>query len=215
MSAFMLLILIPLWYNLIVPVLLVYNIEVAPLKSVTFGGISAGLSFLCAGCLQLRIEDNQLLQSTNSGAAQLSILWQLPQFFFIMMGEVLLSIPGLQFAFEQAPPAMKSVLTAAWFCNNAFGNLIIVAVTEWQPFKLQSNEYFFYATLMFVAMLVYCGGVLANKHFVIRASFIVLINILELSSPSFSESTISTQSVRQAMVLNRRQNTRSRAIENG
>lgn len=78
-----------------------------------------------------------------SGAAQLSILSQLPQFFFIMMGEVLLSIAGLQFAFEQAPPAMKSVLTAAWFCNNAFGNLIIVAVTEWQPFKLQSNEYFF------------------------------------------------------------------------
>lgn len=152
----MLLILIPLWYNLIVPVLLVYNIEVAPLKSVTFGGISAALSFVCAGFLQLRIEDNNVLQSTDSGAAQLSILWQLPQFFFIMMGEVLLSIPGLQFAFEQAPPSMKSVLTAAWFCNNAFGNLIIVAVTEWQPFKQQSNEYFFYAMLMFVAMLVFC-----------------------------------------------------------
>lgn len=157
----MLLFMIPLWHHLIVPTLLIYNIEVAPLKSVTFGGISAGLSFLCAGCLQLQIEDNnnnnhQLVQSINSEVTQLSILWQMPQFFLIMMGEVLLSIPGLQFSFTQAPPSMKSVLTAAWYCNNAFGNLIIVAITEWQPFELQSTEYFFYAILMFVAMLTFC-----------------------------------------------------------
>lgn len=50
---------------------------------------------------------------------------------------------------------MKSVLTAAWYCNNAFGNLIVVAITEWQPFKQQSKEYFFYATLMFVAMVIF------------------------------------------------------------
>lgn len=153
----MLLILIPLWHNLIIPLLLIYNIEVAPLKSVIYGGICAGLSFVCAAFLQLQIEENQngLLQSTNSENEQLSILWQMPQFFLIMMGEVLLSIPGLQFSFTQAPPSMKSVLTAAWYCNNAFGNLIIVAITEWQPFKLQSNEYFFYATLMFAAMVMF------------------------------------------------------------
>lgn len=155
MSAFMLLILIPLWHNLIIPMLLAHNIEIAPLKSVIYGGICAGLSYLCAGWLQLRIEDNQLLQSTSAGVEKLSIMWQMPQFFFIMMGEVLLSIPGLQFSFTQAPPSMKSVLTAAWYCNNAFGNLIIVGVTEWQPFKHQSDEYFFYAILMFIAMMIF------------------------------------------------------------
>lgn len=156
MSAFMVLLLIPLWHNMLLPMLSTYNIEIAPLKSVTCGGISAGLSFLCAGWLQLSIEDNKLLESPSSGAAQLSILWQMPQFFLIMMGEVLLSIPGLQFSYTQAPPSMKSVLTAAWYCNNAVGNLIIVGVTEWHPFELQSNEYFFYATLMFMAMLAFC-----------------------------------------------------------
>lgn len=156
MSALMLLILIPLWHSLIIPILLTYNIEIAPLKSVIYGGICTGLSFVCAGWLQLQIEDNELLlQSTTSEHINLSILWQIPQFFLIMMGEVLLSIPGLQFSFTQSPPSMKSVMTAAWYCNSAFGNLIIVAVTEWQPFKQQSNEYFFYATLMFVAMIAF------------------------------------------------------------
>lgn len=154
MGAILLLILIPLWQSVVLPLLFYFNIEISALKSVTMGGICAALSFACAGILQLQIESNHLLGII--GVQQPSILWQMPQFFLIMMGEVLLSIPGLQFSFTQAPPAMKSVLTAAWFCNNAFGNLIVVAITEWQPFKRQSNEYFLYATLMFIAILIFC-----------------------------------------------------------
>lgn len=52
-----------------------------------------------------------------------------------MIGEVLLSIPGIQFAFLQAPQSMKTVLTAFWFINNAFGNLIVVFITELKPVK--------------------------------------------------------------------------------
>lgn len=158
MGALMLLILIPLWQNVIIPLLLLTNIKIEPLQSVALGGFTAALSFVCAACLQLKIESNQLLMVQN----QPSILWQMPQFFLIMMGEVLLSIPGLQFSFTQAPPSMKSVLTATWFCNNAFGNLIVVAITQWKPFKLQSNEYFLYASLMLSAVLIFIW--IANNY---------------------------------------------------
>lgn len=67
----------------------------------------------------------------------ISVLWQLPQFTLLMVGEVLLAIPGIQFAFTQAPSSMKSVLTAAWFINNAFGNIIVVFITELKPFRRQ------------------------------------------------------------------------------
>lgn len=131
------------------------KIEIIPLKSIMLGGVSAALSFLCAGILQLHIE------KTN-GLEQLSVLWQGPQFLFIMLGEVWLSIPGLTFSFTQAPPSMKSIITAAWFCNNAFGNLIVVAITEMHLFKMQSSEYFLYAALMGVAMVLFCW--IANTY---------------------------------------------------
>lgn len=83
------------------------------------------------------------------------ILWQLPQFFLLMMGEILLSIPGLQFSFTEAPTSMKSVLTASWFINNAIGNLIVVVITELQPVCRQSSEFFLYAALMFLGIFTF------------------------------------------------------------
>lgn len=50
---------------------------------------------------------------------------------------------------------MKSVVTAAWFLNNAFGNLIVVLITELKMFSSQSDEFFFYAVLMVVAIVFY------------------------------------------------------------
>lgn len=157
MGAIMLLILIPVWQNLVLPLLALARVEIPPLKSVTMGGVCAALSFACAGFLQLAIERNKIT-GVNATAQdqQYSILWQMPQFFLIMMGEVLLSIPGLQFSFTQAPPSMKSVLTAAWFCNNAFGNLIVVVITETHPFSDRSSEFFLYSALMFLAICAFC-----------------------------------------------------------
>jgi len=72
-----------------------------------------------------------------------------------MLGELLLSIPGLQFAFTQAPSSMKSVVTASWFLNNAFGNLIVVLITELNVLSSQKAEYFFYAVLMLVCIIIF------------------------------------------------------------
>lgn len=150
-GALLLLIQIPLWQNICVPTLLLCNIKISPLKSIMMGGFSAALSFLCAAILQLNIEHRLLSESMD----KISILWQLPQFTLIMLGEVWLSIPGLSFSFTQSPPQMRSVMTAAWFCNNAFGNLIVIIFTELQLFKLQSNEYFMYSALMLGAILLF------------------------------------------------------------
>lgn len=40
----------------------------------------------------------------------INMLWQLPQFFVITVGEVLFSVTGLEFSYSQAAPTMKSVL---------------------------------------------------------------------------------------------------------
>lgn len=147
----LLLFLIPFWEKLIMPTLRTHKIQISTLQSIAMGGFSAAFSFFCAAILQFCIECRA---ATNS--EQLSIFWQLPQFILLMLGEVWLSIPGLNLSFTQSPPTMRSVMTAAWFCNNAFGNLIVIAITEWHPFKFDSNEYLLYGYLMFIAILIFC-----------------------------------------------------------
>lgn len=69
------------------------------------------------------------------------MMWLLPQYIIITMGEVMFSVTGLQFAFTQAPESMKSILTAGWLLTVAFGNLIVVIVAEVSFFSRQvSNE---------------------------------------------------------------------------
>uniref|UniRef100_A0A1A9WRS8 Major facilitator superfamily (MFS) profile domain-containing protein n=1 Tax=Glossina brevipalpis TaxID=37001 RepID=A0A1A9WRS8_9MUSC len=141
-------ILIPFWQYIVKPVLFkLCNYEIKPLQSVALGALFSALSFICAALLQRHI----YLQPPKS----VIVTWQIPQFLLLMLGELLLSIPGLQFAFTQAPPSMKSVVTAAWFLNNAFGNLIVVIFKELALFNNQSDEFFFYGIIMFIGLMVY------------------------------------------------------------
>uniref|UniRef100_A0A183CDQ3 Uncharacterized protein n=1 Tax=Globodera pallida TaxID=36090 RepID=A0A183CDQ3_GLOPA len=41
-----------------------------------------------------------------------NILWQVPQLFVVTVGEILLSVTGLEFSYSQAAPSMKSVVQA-------------------------------------------------------------------------------------------------------
>lgn len=67
------------------------------------------------------------------------ILWLIPQYVIITMGEVMFSVTGLEFAFTQAPASMKSLLQASWLLTVAFGNLIVVIVAEISIFDRQAS----------------------------------------------------------------------------
>ncbi|XP_043278431.1 peptide transporter family 1 isoform X2 [Venturia canescens] len=83
------------------------------------------------------------------------ILWLIPQYIIITMGEVMFSVTGLEFAFTQAPATMKSLLQAGWLLTVAFGNLIVVIVAEVKFFNEQSSEFFLFAALMTVDMIIF------------------------------------------------------------
>lgn len=138
---------IPLWQYVFGPLLKHFNLELNPLQSCAIGGVCSAFSFVAAGVLQEMIYTEPY--------KSISIVWQMPQFALIMLGELFLSIPGLQFAFTQAPLSMKSVVTAAWFLNNAFGNLLVVIITESKILQSQSAGYFFYAVLMIVSIIIF------------------------------------------------------------
>lgn len=131
----LMLIQIPLWQK-IINFMERRNIHISSLESVSLGGICAGLSFVCSGFLQYRIDSDHEHPP--------SILWQFPSFILIMAGEVLISVPGLKFCYTHAPSSMKSVLTAIWFINNAFGNLIVAVLSQLRLIESRSIEFFFY-----------------------------------------------------------------------
>jgi dipeptide/tripeptide permease len=65
------------------------------------------------------------------------MLWLLPQYIIITMGEVMFSVTGLEFSFTQSAVSMKSILQACWLLTVAFGNVIVVVIAEAKFFESQ------------------------------------------------------------------------------
>lgn len=84
-----------------------------------------------------------------------SILLLIPQYVIMTLGEVMFSVTGIEFSYSQAPVSMKSVLQACWLLTVAFGNVIVVIIAELKIFESQAFEFFLFAGLMFVDMIIF------------------------------------------------------------
>ncbi|PIO70578.1 hypothetical protein TELCIR_07563 [Teladorsagia circumcincta] len=94
---------------------------------------------------------------------RINILWQIPQYFVITIAEILFSVSGLEFAYQEASTEMKSIVQAIWLLTNAIGNVIIMAVANTAITDnltsrisiLQAIEMFIFAAAMAAVMLVF------------------------------------------------------------
>jgi POT family proton-dependent oligopeptide transporter len=66
---------------------------------------------------------------------QLSVLWQTVPYVILTAAEVLVSTTGLEFAYREAAPEMKSLVMGFWLVAIAFGDLFVAILT-----KLLSNS---------------------------------------------------------------------------
>jgi len=94
-------------------------------------------------------------QFTLTTPNTIHILWLVPQYLVITIGEIMFSVTGLEFSYSQAPDSMKSVLQAAWLLTVAFGNIIVIIVAEAKAFDSQASEFFMFAILMFIDMVIF------------------------------------------------------------
>lgn len=84
-----------------------------------------------------------------------SILWQIPQYIVITFGEVMFSITGLEFAYSQSPPSMKSCIMAAWLLTVSMGNLLVVILAGVKVTEDMAKEFFFFAGFLGVVTLIF------------------------------------------------------------
>jgi len=133
-------------------------ITVVPIKGVTFENTGEGgvYAMIVTGKDQPE-QDYQFTVHTIVYQNQVNILWQLPQYFVITFAEILISITGIEFAYSQAAPSMKSVVQAIWLFTVALGDLIIILITLIEGVFHQhlEIEMFVYAALMVVVMFIF------------------------------------------------------------
>lgn len=84
--------------------------------------------YTIVGYISKKVQIMKILTVTPENAVH--ILWLIPQYIIITMGEVMFSVTGLEFAFTQAPVSMKSLLQSAWLLTVAIGNLVVIIIAE-------------------------------------------------------------------------------------
>jgi POT family proton-dependent oligopeptide transporter len=117
-----------------------------PLRRMTIGMFLAAFAFVAAALLQARI--------AAGGPGQVPVLWQTIQFFILTTAEVLVSVTGLEFAYTQAPRAMKSTIMGFWLLCVTFGNVLVAFLAPLETLSL-ATFFWVFAGLMAVAAAVF------------------------------------------------------------
>ena len=92
----------------------------APLRRMAAGMFLGAISYLVVAAIQLRLEHGE----------QLCVLLQLIPYLVLTAAEVLISTTGLEFAFREAAPEMKSIIMSFWLLTIAVGNLFVAGITK-------------------------------------------------------------------------------------
>src|SRR5262249_36988331 len=91
-----------------------------PLRRMSVGLFLTAFSYVVVAWLQTRVDAGEAV----------SILWQTAPYVILTLAEVLVSTTGLEFAFTQAAPTMKSTIMGFWYLTIALGNLLVLVITS-------------------------------------------------------------------------------------
>ena len=131
----------------------------SPLKRMSTGFFLAGFSFVIVAWLQTRLDAGE----------RLSILWQIVPYLVLTTSEVLISTTGLEFAFREAAPSMKSTIMGFWNLSVAMGNLVVMAITKALgttkgDSSVTPERFMLYAGMTFVAAILFTIIAAAYKY---------------------------------------------------
>jgi POT family proton-dependent oligopeptide transporter len=159
LNPLLIMLVIPLNNLVLYPALRRMGYDPTPLRRMGWGIVFAGVAWIFAGAIQLRID----------GGAETSLAWQAWPYALLTFGEVLVSATALEFAYSQARASMKGVIMAFWYLASTFGSLWVlltnvavrndtvtarIAATGWTE---NAFLMFFFAAFAFVAALAFAG----------------------------------------------------------
>jgi len=116
LNPLLVMILIPFNNLVLYPALRRFGFEPTALRRMTAGIAFSGLAWIVVGGIQVVMD----------GGNAMSIFWQILPYALLTFGEVLVSATGLEFAYSQAPQAMKGVVMSFWNLTTTIGNLWVL-----------------------------------------------------------------------------------------
>lgn len=138
------LLVIPIFSGWLYPLLARRGVRVTALRKMSAGMFVTVLSFVAAGIVQWIID----------AGGRPHVVWQVPQYVFLAVGEVLVSVTALEFAYTQAPPSMKSVIMSLWYLTIAGGSLLTAWVAKLNRFH-GAGYFAFFAALMLAGAVAF------------------------------------------------------------
>jgi POT family proton-dependent oligopeptide transporter len=137
--------LIPLVGKVLVPAAARLGLRPTPLRRMTVGMFVAALAFVAVALVQNAID--------RRPPGTVWVGWQLFAFVLITLGEVLVSVTGLEFAYSQAPRRMKSTIMGFWLLSISLGNVLVSIIAL---IKLPlARSFWLFAALMAGAALLF------------------------------------------------------------
>jgi POT family proton-dependent oligopeptide transporter len=185
--------LIPLNNLVVYPALRRRGYPMTALGKMTVGMALAGAAWIVAGAIQLAIDASSAYTMMpivvegfgvrpdivywfpiDHASTDIWIFWQILPYILLTTAEVLVSATGLEFAYSQAPAAMKGALMSFWNLSVTIGNLWVLvvnagvknaAVTDFiasTGFGVTAFQMFFFAAFAFAAALAF--GLVARSY---------------------------------------------------
>ncbi|MBH9552279.1 MFS transporter [Inhella sp. 4Y17] len=157
LNPLLVMILIPFNNLVLYPLVERLGVAVTPLRRMGLGIALSGVAWIVVGGMQLWLD----------GGQSVSIVWQVLPYAILTMGEVLVSATGLEFAYSQAPLAMKGVITSFWNLSVTVGNLwvllanssvkspAVTAAIQGAGFGVTAFQMFFFAGFALLAALLF------------------------------------------------------------
>ena len=119
-NAILILAFIPLFSFGIYPGLQKIGIKVTPLRKFGAGLAVTALSFVIIALIQEKIDAGQTP----------NIVWQLLAYTILTAGEIMVSITGLEYAYTQSPPSMKSTIMGCYLLMVTLGNVLVSMIQK-------------------------------------------------------------------------------------
>jgi len=155
------------------------NINFSPLRRMSVGMFLTFVSFMVSMFVQLAID------AKPPGTVNIGL--QIPQIVIMAFAEILISITGLEFAYSQSPPQMKSLIMSMWLITVSIGNLFdtfviaLIKLSFWQSYLFFSCCMFGFC-LLFVFISIKYKPIEINYNDAISAT-----QMNNLNNPSYDQ----------------------------
>jgi dipeptide/tripeptide permease len=82
-----------------------------------WGMLLTAAAFFLSGFIESAIQHNE-----QHGLSKVNVFWQLPQITILAVGEIFLSVTGLEFAYATSPDRLKAFVTALFLSTTGVGD---------------------------------------------------------------------------------------------